>query len=604
MEQAQESVVTLRGAGRSLKGTRSVINHDYVYCMDIPGGGAYAIADGDAGSCRQERASEIAVEIIRDAVRSGGYGTNPEQFLIDTAEKVHQALLEEPVEEDLEIAAALIMCCIQNGRAHIAYCGAGAAYRVEGGRIVRLTEDVAERNPGEVDPAVLREGSVPAGWKGLPFRALSTSCGVGPKSVILLCTGSVVARVGNVTIQEIAQSSATVEECADRILRAAHDRENSADVSVVVVGPSGNLREAGEYVERIKYPISALAWKYIIVGLMALTFGAAFLYRDVMDGRLAVREPVHIGETNSEKLSGGRGAGTGAETPPGKAEPSGLAHIASEPSGARVLVNGEEQGQTPIDLRLPAGVESEIRVDYRGLKPYEEKLILEDGVRIERILKLEPYGPNGGTLLVSCNPPCDRIFLDGWEVSRTARSEMTLGDVPEGKRVVEAERAGVRQSKKVNIRRGETGNVNFEIAAPRVAPAPVKPSANDSKVEVVESRPDARKKTEQPTTRKEPQMNSRRVPVTLTLPDENERPAPPQPESPDYRNEAIVVINTSSGNSNIMIFRDGALVTTGFSGARMTLEPGRYTITADGAGKNETKEVNINSGYQVIKLGP
>lgn len=604
MEQVQETNnVVMRGAGRSFKGTRSVVNHDYVYCMDFPGGGIYAIADGGAGTSGQDRASELAVEILREAVHAGGYFKNPEGFLIDTAEKIDRALKNEQMEENLEIAAALMMCCIHNGTAHIVYCGAGAAYLAENGRIFRLTEDVSEESIGERAPESLKEGTVPAGWRGVEFfKPLAISSSVGEKSMLLMCTGSVVSRVGNVAMQEIAQSSKTVEECADRILKVAHERENSADVSVVVVGPAGGLPESGEYVESIKYPVSAHVWKYVIVAVMALMFGTVFMYRDAIDRRQAVRELPPIEETNSVKESGGSVESSRG----GKLiMPSGIVHIASDPQGARVLLNGlAEEGVTPMDLKIPADVEMTVRVEYEGLKPYEETMVLEDGVRIERILKLEPFGPNGGIVHITCVPACDRIFLDGWEVSRTARQDMLLGDVPEGKRVVEVDRGGVRQRREVSIKRGTTSELKFEMKElPKPAAVVNKPGKSDSEVMVVEPRPTPEKVESRPVTRKQPQMESRRAPVTLTIPDDSVKAVPPQPEAPDYRNQAIIVVNTNVSNSNIMVFKDGALVTTGFSGARLNLEPGRYTITASGGGSEDvTKEININSGYQVIEL--
>ena len=93
-----------------------------------------------------------------------------------------------------------------------------------------------------------------------------------------------------------------------------------------------------------------------------------------------------------------RGAGRSGGAEP--AEPSAAVsasgaevtvHIASEPSAADVLVNGERRGQTPLDLRLPKGT-AEVTVEVRlaGHRTVTEKVAPTVDQRLSYALLPEP----------------------------------------------------------------------------------------------------------------------------------------------------------------------------------------------------------------------
>lgn len=103
------------------------------------------------------------------------------------------------------------------------------------------------------------------------------------------------------------------------------------------------------------------------------------------------------------------GSGTGAGLPPGRV--AGLIEIRSNPSGARIIVDGSPTGfQTPTAFPLPAG-EHRITLSLAAHRSAEERVHLGpgDALRIEAILA--PLAAGG--LGVSSIPPGAQILIDG-----------------------------------------------------------------------------------------------------------------------------------------------------------------------------------------------
>ena len=84
--------------------------------------------------------------------------------------------------------------------------------------------------------------------------------------------------------------------------------------------------------------------------------------------------------------------------------------LSSVPSGAIVMVNGEEMGKTPIVLELTAG-NHDVQLSADGYKTWQKRLI----VKAESPLELEniPLAPTDGQLVIKTSPP--RSTRDDWE---------------------------------------------------------------------------------------------------------------------------------------------------------------------------------------------
>jgi serine/threonine-protein kinase len=92
----------------------------------------------------------------------------------------------------------------------------------------------------------------------------------------------------------------------------------------------------------------------------------------------------------------------------GKAEQESILAVVSEPSGAKVFVNGVEQGMTPSTLKLPPG-EHTVKIKHRRFKEYEKQVVLARAE--ERTLKarLTPVQPKNRRAERRQPPPPDPV---------------------------------------------------------------------------------------------------------------------------------------------------------------------------------------------------
>ena len=67
-----------------------------------------------------------------------------------------------------------------------------------------------------------------------------------------------------------------------------------------------------------------------------------------------------------------------APAPANNSAATGVAHIASEPAGADIEVDGEYAGNTPSDLKLKAGSHS-LKVSKKGFSPWQRTIKIEAG---------------------------------------------------------------------------------------------------------------------------------------------------------------------------------------------------------------------------------
>ena len=105
----------------------------------------------------------------------------------------------------------------------------------------------------------------------------------------------------------------------------------------------------------------------------------------------------------------------------------GSLRIESDPSGARVRVNGEQRGQTPLDVAdLPYG-DYEVRLDLKGYLSATRRTSLTEGApagRVRASLKKAP--PPMGTVEIVSTPPGAAVSIDGQPSGTTPVSAVSL----------------------------------------------------------------------------------------------------------------------------------------------------------------------------------
>jgi serine/threonine protein kinase len=134
-------------------------------------------------------------------------------------------------------------------------------------------------------------------------------------------------------------------------------------------------------------------------------------------------------------------------TPPQAAPPTpaGRLLVRSTPSGARVRVDGQVRGRTPLALRdLPLRV-LRVRVEQDGYQADERRVALsarQPSVTVEsRLAAVAPPPPTAtaGALLVESRPTGATVFVDGRRIGATP---LSLPDVAPGTRRIRLELAG------------------------------------------------------------------------------------------------------------------------------------------------------------------
>ena len=135
----------------------------------------------------------------------------------------------------------------------------------------------------------------------------------------------------------------------------------------------------------------------------------------------------------------------------------GRLSLISMPPGARIYVDGEDRGITPIEVALAPG-EHTLRLELDGFKAEERVVSLVAGESVdlgEIILDPLPFG----SIAVNASPWA-KVFLDGEEVGLTP---LTIEDVAAGSHTIRLEYEGEIFEKRVKVKEGETENVSHSF---------------------------------------------------------------------------------------------------------------------------------------------
>jgi len=145
---------------------------------------------------------------------------------------------------------------------------------------------------------------------------------------------------------------------------------------------------------------------------------------------------------------------------------TGTLIIHTNPSGARVILDGEPRGVTPINLTLKAGAHV---VELRGAgEPRKIPVTITAGAEASQYIELPKSGPTPGQLQIRTDPPGAQVTVDN--LPRGA-SPLTIGDLAPGEHTValESDLGSVKQS--VAIESGKTASLVVPLTTPAVAPA-------------------------------------------------------------------------------------------------------------------------------------
>jgi TonB family protein len=171
-----------------------------------------------------------------------------------------------------------------------------------------------------------------------------------------------------------------------------------------------------------------------------------------------------------------------AEASPAPVEPSptaGVLQVESEPPGARVSLDGQEKGRTPLRLAdLPFGA-YQVRVEQKGYEAQTRDVSLDAGSPTAelRIALARPAAPLPGAADILSTPSGASVSVDGRPVGVTPLSGLKLRT---GKHRVEVALEGHETwTGTVDVGAGAPGRVEARLSALPAPPAPPTPEPVD-----------------------------------------------------------------------------------------------------------------------------
>ena len=128
--------------------------------------------------------------------------------------------------------------------------------------------------------------------------------------------------------------------------------------------------------------------------------------------------------------------------------------VQSRPVSARVSVDGEDRGVTPMTMALPAGAHV-LEVQIGKSEPRVIPLTIQSGVQTAQYIELQNVPTTGG-LDIRSDPPGAKVTIDG---QARGTSPVTIRDLPPGDHNVVLEANGRKVTQAVRIEPGITGQL-------------------------------------------------------------------------------------------------------------------------------------------------
>jgi hypothetical protein len=101
----------------------------------------------------------------------------------------------------------------------------------------------------------------------------------------------------------------------------------------------------------------------------------------------------------------------------------GALSLVAQPDAARIYVNNEFRGETPLDLTGLAPGEYRVRAERRGFETDVRTVRVRAGEKTTEEFRLQK---NSGVLVLVTEPPGVKVFVDGTEVGETEPSPAGL----------------------------------------------------------------------------------------------------------------------------------------------------------------------------------
>jgi serine/threonine protein phosphatase PrpC len=221
-------------------------------------GALLAVSDGMGGAQAGELASALVVSSLARALAAQPAGQPSHVRITGAVENAHRAVWTEASHRGIKMGATLTAAYVrsypQAAAAYVAEVGDSRAYLIRGGRLTQLTKDQSYVqmlvDAGTVDPQHAQS---------LPFRNVilqamghqpDVSVALGrldlrARDCLLLCSDGLSAEVSDDEIRGTVLSSTDLVAASDRLIDVANARGGRDNTTVLLVGVSGDLPQAG-----------------------------------------------------------------------------------------------------------------------------------------------------------------------------------------------------------------------------------------------------------------------------------------------------------------------------------------------------------------------
>src|SRR3954447_15574640 len=202
----------------------------------------FAVADGMGGARAGEVASELATKTFEE---HGESGDPPERQLTDIAQEANRRIYDVASQDESRrgMGTTLTGAMVSGQEVAIGHVGDSRAYRLRDGSLEQLTRDhslVAElERTGQISP----EAAEHHPQKSIITRALGPEPEVEVDTytvpgrsgdVYLLCSDGLTSMVSDDEMESVLRQSASLQDAADALIRAANQSGGKDNISVVL----------------------------------------------------------------------------------------------------------------------------------------------------------------------------------------------------------------------------------------------------------------------------------------------------------------------------------------------------------------------------------
>ncbi|MBN2497935.1 MAG: Stp1/IreP family PP2C-type Ser/Thr phosphatase [Deltaproteobacteria bacterium] len=222
----------------------------------------YVVADGMGGHAAGEKASRMAVEILRERIREARNATSPlntasdggesaavldllQQAIGSASQKIKHRAEQNPELEGMGTTVTMMLFC--DGRAYVAHVGDSRLYRFSDGRLEQLTEDHSLVNEQIKAGFITAEEAQFSRYRNIITRSVGFESEVTadtfslvarPGDVFLLCSDGLTGMVHDEVLRRVLKSG-DFDRAASQLIQMANQSGGEDNITLILLRYKG-----------------------------------------------------------------------------------------------------------------------------------------------------------------------------------------------------------------------------------------------------------------------------------------------------------------------------------------------------------------------------